>query len=338
MSHDFLSNFWFFALALVWAIYVVQDGFITGGSILSIFYKDEEEVYKNINNNLALHWDGIQVWLILAVGGLFAAFPNVYATVLSSLYVPFFLLLYALIFRGVSIEVIYKTDNKKLQMVLKYVLAISSFLITLVIGVYLMNTFIGLSIDSQGYNTSFFSFLSLFNGISLIGALMFVGVALVQGVNFIRLNTDKQYAPKMYQKAKYVAYAIPFLTAFVFLGFANALDVFSRGLFAQGGIIWLVPLVSIVMIALGSLFFVIKKHALSFICNILGMITFIFTGFISMVPYAIVSTVDPKYGMTIADGAAGTGTLEVMLIALAIFLPIVLIYQGFKYIRFWGKV
>lgn len=340
MTHQILSYIWFFGLALVWAIYVVQDAFITGTSILSIVYKEDKKVYKTMNSITGLHWDGIQVWLILAVGGMFAAFPAVYATTLSALYVPFFLLLYALIFRGVAIEVIYKSDSNKVQTFLKYSLSISSFLITLVIGVYLMNVFIGLPIDQDGYNKGFFSFLSLFNGIALLGGLMFVFQALVQGVNFIKLNKDKEYIPKMYKIAKAFAILTPFLMAFVFLGYTNVIDVFSRGLFGNAtySYLYLLPLFAIITAVISTLTFLIKKHTLSFIFNILSMILFIFTGFISMIPYAIVSTIDPKYGLLIIDGSAGESTLKIMFIALIIFLPIVIAYQAFKYIKFWGKV
>lgn len=340
MSHELLSYIWFLGLTLVWAIYVVQDAFITGTSILSVVYKDDEKLYKKMNSISALHWDGIQVWLILAVGGMFAAFPAVYATTLSQLYIPFFLLLYALIFRGVSIEVIYKTDSKKIQNILKIVLSISSFLITLVIGVYLLNVFLGLPIDEQGYNNGFFAFLSIFTPIALLGGLMFVSQALVQGVNFIILNTSKDEIPKMYKIARLFSILTPFLMAFIFLGFSNVVPVFSRGLFGNSeySILYVLPLLAILCVALATILFLTKKHTLSFILNILSMILFIFTGFISMIPYAIVSTVDPKYGLLIIDGAAGTSTLNVMFIALLIFLPIVLAYQAFKYIKFWRNV
>lgn len=340
MTHQFLSNFWFFGLALVWAIYVVQDGFITGGSIISLIYKDDEKVYSHANSIMALHWDGIQVWLILAVGGMFAAFPKVYAITLSALYVPFFLLLYALIIRGVAIEVMYKTNNQSLQLKLKYLLSISSFLITLIIGVYLMNCFVGLPIGADGYNTSFFSFISLFNFTSLFGAIVFVSVAIVQGVNFIRLNTNQQYFEKAYNASKLMAAVGPFLMAGVFLAFGNVRDVFARSLFALDGytLLWLVPLIAIAGVSIGSLAYLKQKHIVSFVANIVGMIAFVFTGFISMVPNAIVSTIDPMYSLSISDGAAATSTLQVMFVALLIFLPIVIGYQLFKYIRFWGRV
>lgn len=340
MSQQFLANFWFLALALVWSLYVIQDGFITGASMLSILYKDDEDTYKNINNILGLHWDGIQVWLILAIGGMFAAFPTIYAMTLSSLYVPFFLLLYAIIFRGVAIEVIYKTNSIKVQVALKYILAISSFFITFIIGIYLMNTFLGYPIDNNGFNHQFFAFLSLFNFTAIFGALMFVAVALVQGVNFIRLNTEHQYAPRMYKVSKYAAVAGPFLVACIFLAFANNSNVFARGLFnlPSFALLWLVPLVSIIFFTIGTLAFLKEHHTISFIANIVGVLAFIFTGFLSMIPFAIVSTISSDFSVLITDGAAGNMTLSVLFVALIIFLPVVIGYQAFKYIRFWGKV
>ncbi len=100
--HEFLSNLWYYILALVWAVYVSQELFVTGSGMLSQFYKVNSKEFKLINESVGTHWDGIQVWVIVAIGGLFAVFYNAYALILETLYIPFFLLLIAIILRGLS--------------------------------------------------------------------------------------------------------------------------------------------------------------------------------------------------------------------------------------------
>ena len=156
MTNEFLINFWYFALALVWGIYIFQEAFISGGSFLAFFIKDDE-VYEQLNRTIGTHWDGIQVWLILAVGGLFAAFPTAFGDLLSSLYIPMFLLMYVIIIRGLSIELIYKTDDLKMRNVLKKALAFASVGLVLVVGIYLQTQFVGTPVNDE-----FFSFLAIF--------------------------------------------------------------------------------------------------------------------------------------------------------------------------------
>jgi len=89
MSHELLASIWYFILALVWAIYVSQELFVTGVGMLSLKYRVEEDYFQKINESVATFWDGIQVWLIVAVGGLFATFPTAYGLTLQALYIPF---------------------------------------------------------------------------------------------------------------------------------------------------------------------------------------------------------------------------------------------------------
>lgn len=335
---DFLPYFWFLALTLVWAIYLTQEAFISGASILGFFFAKDDKIYRRLNSIIGLHWDGIQVWLILAVGGLFASFPLIYATTLSTMYVPFFLLMYAIIVRGISIELMYKATEAKHRQWFKLALTISSFLIVLVIGVYLMNLFLGINFS----NDSFFDFLAIFRPFAIIGGVSFVVYSLIMGYCYVTLASQDNFIGHMFGKLKFLGFIYAFLVICVILYFNNASDVFSRSYIYDYPALLLLPLASMIFALVSALLFFKEKIKLTFITMILSNIFFIFTGFVSMMPYTLVinkdGILDPATSILITDGAAGTNTLYVMFIALLIFLPIVLIYQGYKYVRFWGKL
>ncbi|MGL4590169.1 MAG: cytochrome d ubiquinol oxidase subunit II [Mycoplasmatales bacterium] len=338
MSHTFLANFWFFALALVWAIYVIQEMFVTGAGMLGLKFLDDESRYKKFNAIIGTHWDGIQVWLILAIGGLFATFPNAYATTLTALYIPIFLLLYCIIFRGLSIELIYKTDNKKMQKIMKYTWAISSLVLILVVGTYLTNLFTGLPISNGTMNDTFFSFIAIFSPAGLAGGVMFVLFALVQGYLFLTINTSTEITNKFFSVAKWAIVVGTLVLIFLMIVFNLQYESFSDDLYTSAPIFYALPFlaISLAIITIGLVWS--KRAVLAFISLSLATLMYIFTGFSASFPYIVLSTTDKASSLLIVDAAATTMPLQIMMIATLIFLPIVIAYQLFKYIKYWGDI
>lgn len=325
MSSDFLAYFWFFALALVWTIYIFQESFVIGASILAYFQKDDEK-YRLINTTIGTHWDGIQVWLILAIGGLFASFPMAFAAILSNLYIPVFLLMYALIIRGLSIELIYKTKTDAARNKIKATLMWSSAAMLLILGIYLQVMFVGIPT-----NNSIFSFLLIFMPLNLVAAVALLLFALINGYLFIGLNLGfEEYLP--YHKVlKYVGLFVALLFCVMVQGFTNVLELYNF----EDPITLILPAtlsLSSVLFA-GTFFF--KKFKTAMFLGMLVIASHIFSGFVSMLPNVVTFT-DGVGNISVVDGAAGPETLKVMTICVLIFLPIVIGYQAYKYIKFWG--
>ncbi|MGL5021239.1 MAG: cytochrome d ubiquinol oxidase subunit II [Mycoplasmatales bacterium] len=322
MSNDFLVYFWYFALALVWVIYIFQESFISGGAFLSFFFKDEK-TYSMLNKTIGTHWDGIQVWLILAIGGLFASFPIVFGDLLNAMYIPVFLLMYIIIIRGLSIELIYKTENKKIKKILKTTLMVVSVALMLVLGIFLETQFAGVT-----KNDNFFVFLSIFKLQNLLGGVALVGFMLANGYLFLGLNHGFIILKPVKKIARIGAFVSTFSFIFIVQILGNKL----------GNLESISLVIAIVLIILSMLhtFLVFKeKNVFAFITGFLVIASFIYMGFISLAPNAILYT--DGSSMSLLDAAAGINTLNVMFYALFIFLPIVLLYQGYKYIKFWGK-
>src|SRR5436190_10265565 len=98
-----LNTIWFILLGVLLTGYAILDGFDLGVGILHLFVREDEE-RRVLMSSIGPLWDGNEVWLVTFGGALFAAFPDTYAAAFSGFYLPFMLLLFALIFRAVSME------------------------------------------------------------------------------------------------------------------------------------------------------------------------------------------------------------------------------------------
>lgn len=337
MEFEILANIWFYLMALIWSVYIAQESFIIGGGILASRFKNDEDYHK-VNHIVGTHWDGIQVWIILAIAGMFASFPRAFTLVFSNLYIPVFLLLYAIVFRGASIELIYKTDNPKVKTFLKKSWQISSAVLFLIVGIYKLNLFMGLPIQDGSMNETFFSFMAIFNMVSIFGGILFISHALVAGTCFLKLNTSKVFIKPIEKIGKIASLASAFLMMVILMGLNHKekYQIFTRGLYSTMPILWVLPIGAMILMLVGAAFIWLNKYGISFISCTIGMILFVFSGYSAMFPYIVVSSKGIQESMLITSGAAGSTTLYVMFISTLIFLPIVIGYQLYKYIRFWG--
>ena len=106
-----LETFWFALIGILWIGYFVLEGFDFGVGILLPFLGKKEEDRRLLINSIGPFWDGNEVWLLTAGGATFAAFPEWYATLFSGFYLALFLILVALIVRGVAFEYRGKHDS-----------------------------------------------------------------------------------------------------------------------------------------------------------------------------------------------------------------------------------
>src|ERR1035441_1256916 len=148
MNFD-LNTIWFILVGVLFTGYAMLDGFDLGIGALHLFTKDDAE-RRTLLNAIGPVWDGNEVWLVTGGGALFAAFPNVYATVFSGFYLAMILLLVALIFRAVAIEFRSKQPMRWWRQMWDIGFSAGSLLSSLLIGVAMGNIAWGIPLDERG--------------------------------------------------------------------------------------------------------------------------------------------------------------------------------------------
>lgn len=330
LQHETLSVIWFAILAIAWIVYLSLESFVVGSAMLQSSLAPNDSVKRTILFSSGLHWDGIEVWLITAIGGTFAAFPMVYAKTLEGLYVPIFLLLFALIIRGVTIELAYKDENPTWQDWMTGGWKISSTLIPFVFGVYFANLFLGLPLGKEGYEGSF---LGLIGMRPIIMGLVFVFIARTTGAYWIILNTKPgDHSNDAHKKAFRSSIVVALGTILVLMTLNTGTGTFnSSQLYGQYPILWLVPGFT-VLVPLLTVWFAKKRRIWpALITGALTQAMILITGFSAIFPFMVPSSLDPQYGITLYDAASSQYTLHVMFIMALIFVPLVLGYQIWKF-------
>lgn len=332
MSHEMLQVIWFILWGLLWAIYFGLDGFDLGSGMLAgVFRKDDEQ--HQLIGALAPIWDGNEVWVITAGGVTFAAFPKLYATMFSSLYLPLFLILFGLMGRALAIEFYHHMDySKSWQKVWGWVLAVGSFLVALLFGVAFGNIFQGLLLDAQGYHGNI---ISLLNPYGLLTGVLFVVAFLMNGASWIAHKAkDDGLRAKGDTLAKKLWPVVLVVAAgwLVYTPFAtNLIDNFLAM-----PVLFIVPLLAVVLLLLTRVY--MGKGA-SLLALFMGSLTVgftVLTGVIGLFPNMFPSKIDPLYNLTAFNSSSSQYTLQFMLIVTLIFLPLVLVYQVWAY-KLFGK-
>lgn len=338
MSNETFAIFIYIFVSFSWIAYLLQEMFITGSSALNMSIAKDEGERRQIQVATGIHFDGIEVWLIAALTVTFGAFPLVFATTLSYLYVPFFLLVYALIGRGISIEVIYKIDSKKWVKTMVITWLVSSVLIIFILGIFMSNIFLGFPLGADGMEGSF---LKIFNVTSISGGLLFVALALVAGAGWIHYTTSGDLGDRAIYFVKKVGiiYMVPIFVLLVFMGYNNTdASIFIGELFTKSKWLFVLPILTVAS-AIHILYYGYKQKASSmFRFSFVTLGLFLATGFVGSYPYMVPSNIDMANGITIFDAMVGVKSMRVIFTAIVIFYPIVIGYQVWKYIKFTKKV
>jgi cytochrome bd ubiquinol oxidase subunit II len=326
-----LNTLWFILIAVLYVGFFVLEGFDFGVGTL-LFYlskdKDAEAVDRKrrvIINTIGPHWDGNEVWLLTAGGATFAAFPHWYATLFSGFYLALFLLLVALIARGVAFEFRSKDENPRWRKLWDWCIMLGSAVPAVLLGVAFANLARGVPIDAEmNYAGTFFTLL---NPYALLGGVFALAMFTLYGAIFISLKT----AGELQTKARATARRLWPITMVIWAIFLVATyfqtDILTHLGIDPGGI----PLLAaIAMLASGYLLNK-EREGWAFTLIALGIAFALITMFLIMFPRVMISTLDPAYSLDIHNASSTPYTLRVMTIVALIFVPIVLAYQGWSY-------
>ena len=328
-----LNVTWYLLFGVLIGGYAILDGFDLGVGILHLFTKDEYE--KRINlNAIGPVWDGNEVWLLTAGGALFAAFPPVYATVLSGMYIAIMLLVTALIFRAVSLEFRNKVDSPRWRTVWDNAFGIGSFVPALLFGVAVGNILRGLPINEQGIFTG--SFLGLLNPYALLIGLLSVVMFIIHGALYMVLKSDGQQQERMKNIASslWVVLAILYVAATIYT-FFEAGYLFNR--IFSSPLSWL-----FFILFLGALVYLpvgVKSENpfRAFLASSFLILSLIGLPAVNMFPMLVPSSINLEYSLTAYNASSTELTLWVMFIIALVGMPIVIGYNWYIYHIFRGK-
>jgi cytochrome bd ubiquinol oxidase subunit II len=328
-----LQIFWFLLIAVLWGGYFVLEGFDFGvGMLLPIVGKSERD-RATMLETIGPVWDGNEVWLVVAAGATFAAFPAWYATMFSGFYLALLLILVLLIFRVVSFEWREKSEHPRWRALWFAANALASFAVPFLWGVALATLLNGVPLNSDGEFAG--SFGDLFSLYSLFAGLATVVLFAFHGATFLTLRTHGELAGRAARVARLLAVAAAgvggaFLLATVAVAVdRNDKDVFPPVLPAALGIGALV---------LALLFVYGRRSGSVFAMTALGTVSLVATLFTSLYPRVLVSAPDFGNSLTVSSASSSHYALGVMTVAALILTPLVLLYQGWTYYVFRARL
>jgi cytochrome d ubiquinol oxidase subunit II len=327
-----LNTVWFILIAVLFTGFFFLEGFDYGvGMLLPFLGKDDLE-RRAIINTIGPVWDGNEVWMITAGGALFASFPQVYATLFSGFYLVLILMLVALILRGVSFEFRGKHQGKGWRSFWDWAIFTGSLLPALLWGLTIGNLMRGFAIrqDMNYYG----GLLPLLNPYALLGGLVFVALFLMHGANFLGLKAPEEVAGRA-RKVAFVGWIVATVLTVAFVVWT----FFATDLLSKPGLNGLVPaaLAAAALLVTGWLVR-IGKGGWAFVTGALTIVFATVMVFAGLYPCILISTLDPAWSLTITNAASSPYTLKVMTIVAAIFVPIVVAYQGWNYWVFRKRV
>lgn len=322
------NTLWFILIAVLFIGYFILEGFDFGVGILLPFLGKDDRTRRVIINTIGPHWDGNEVWVLTAGGAIFAAFPNWYATLFSGFYLALFLMLVALIGRGVAFEFRSKDDNPKWRALWDGCIFIGSLVPALLWGVALANIVRGVPINAEMTYTG--GFFNLLNWYALIGGLTSLAGFTLHGAIFLSLKISGDLQERSHNFALKLWFpAVVLLLAFGISTYF-ATDILDKLGVNPGAI----PILAAVALLLAGYFLRIKRNGWAFAMTALSIATTTLTLFMILFPRLMVSSLDPEWSLTIYNASSSEYTLRVMTIVALIFVPLVLIYQGWTYYVF----
>ncbi len=329
-----LQSIWFYLWGLLWAIFFMTDGFDFGIGTIYPFAGKTERDKRVMLNSMGPLWDGNEVWLITAGGVTFAAFPQVYATMFSSLYTPLMLILFALIFRGVALHFRGKIDTPAWKKVWDSLIFIGSFAPALLFGVAFANIFQGIPFDDQGLyhgNT-----LKLLNPYGLMGGILFVLLFILHGANWMTIKSTGELQARMANIAErtwlaLVPMAVIFLVASY--GYTNLYDNYFKY-----PALFLLIAANVAVLLSVRYFLAQQAWFKAWLASAGTIVCCTFFGIIGLFPALFPSSLNPEWHLTAFNASSSPLTLKIMLGVVLIFIPIVIGYQIWAYFLFRDPV
>jgi cytochrome d ubiquinol oxidase subunit II len=323
-----LQALWFILISVLWVGYFVLEGYDFGvGMLMRVVGRDRFE-RRAVLHSIGPWWDGNEVWLLVAGGATFAAFPQWYATLFSGFYLALFLILVALIVRNVAFEFWGKSDSETWRQRWEWAILFGSFLPALLWGVAWANIVRGVPIDRHGEFTG--TLFTLLNPYALLGGVATLALFLGHGAIFLTRRIEGEVQERARAIAgRVVPVAALLITAFLAWTLADQDGVEVASAVCAAGAV-LLAAVAATQAA--------RRSAQAFAATCGTIVLFFCALFTDLFPHAMVSSTSAAFSLTLNQAASSHYTLVVMTVVAVLLMPLVLLYQGWSFWVFRQRI
>ncbi|HVJ48283.1 cytochrome d ubiquinol oxidase subunit II [Desulfitobacterium sp.] len=325
-----LNILWFILIMVLFAGFFFLEGFDFGVGILLPFLGKNDTERRILINTIGPVWDGNEVWMITAGGALFAAFPNWYATLFSGFYLPLFLILVALIVRGVAFEFRSSDRSPQWRNFWDWMIFIGSALSAILWGVAGADLLRGVPIDAKmQFAGNFFDLVSPY---AILGGVSTFLLFTLHGALYLSLKTEGEILQKVQKAAKKIG-VVTVLAVVVFA----VMTFFETDLLANNGAT-IVLLACALALVLANIMARSGKSGWAFISSALTIVFLTVSIFWGLFPRVMVSSLNPEWSLTIYNASSNPYTLKILTIVALTMVPIVLAYQAWTYWIFRKRI
>jgi cytochrome d ubiquinol oxidase subunit II len=365
MDYETLKLVWWLLVGVLLIGFAIMDGHDMGMGVLLPFVGRNDLERRAMINTVAPHWDGNQVWFITSGGAIFAAWPLVYATAFSGFYWAMMAALWALFFRPVGFDYRSKIQHPTWRSTWDWGLFIGGAVPPIIFGVAFGNLLLGVPFhfDDLMMSTYTGSFWALLNPFALLAGVVSLDMITLQGANYLMMRTEGAIYRRV-RTASLIFGALTFVTfALAGVWVATGIDGYivtsvlapnapsdplAKTVEVQAGA-WMhnyaqyawamwVPIAAFVALAASILFSRLHQAGAAFWSSSVACAGIIGTAGVSMFPFIMPSSTDPRSSLTVYDAVSSHLTLGLMLGATVIFMPLIIFYTSWAYKVMWGKV
>lgn len=365
IDYETLRIIWWAILGFLLTGFAVMDGFDFGVAML-LPWVAKTDLHRRVALRTAEPvWEGNQVWFVLAGGAIFAAWPMLYATSFSGFYLAMLVLLMGFILRPVGFKYRNKVENPSWRAAWDKVIFLGGFIPALLFGVAVGNVLQGVPFyfdaDLRSYYTG--SFFGLLNPFAILCGLVSVTMFLQHGGLYLAVKTEGEVRDRAIRFARLSSILLVVLFALAGVWIATGIDgYFLQSVVAHDGpsnplhkvvghsvgawmnnyhsypLMMLAPALAFSGALIAFLFARVGSSKIAFVNSALSIIGIILTVGLTMFPFLFPSSSNPNSSLLVWDASSSQLTLFVMLIAVAIFMPIILAYTAWVYRVLAGKV
>ncbi|HPI59741.1 cytochrome d ubiquinol oxidase subunit II [Zoogloea sp.] len=365
LDYESLKLIWWLLVGVLLVGFAIMDGHDMGvGTLLPFVGKDDTE-RRVVINTVGPHWDGNQVWFITGGGAIFAAWPLVYATAFSGFYWAMLAVLWALFFRPVGFDYRSKISNPTWRKTWDWGLFVGGAVPPLIFGVAFGNLFQGVpfSFDDHLVSTYSGSFWALLNPFALLCGVVSTAMITFHGAIYLVHRTQGEIQWRALRAAGFFGglMVLSFVAAGVWLWMGIPGYVIQSAV--EGGALpnplaktvvreagaWfanyraypatlLLPALGIVGVFAAQALARSGRSMAAFWASALAIVGVIGTAGAALFPFIMPSSLDPRASLTVWDSVSSRLTLNIMLWATLIFMPIIILYTSWAYRVMGGKV